>query len=204
MDERATTRPVDPRSTEPLVTAHGRLLVVRPARPDDVDVVRGLIEHMPDEHRQLRFLQPVPVVHDALVRPLVAVDQQDHLAWLAFDGAACIAEARLVRDPHRPDRAEVAFAVLPAEQRQGVARALVEVLGVVGRHAGLRSMTALVAAQNHRSASFLRSLDMRFRWTDGELEGEGPLPAWSGSAAHAARLVQLHRRVAATALAAAA
>lgn len=204
MDERATTQRLTGANEVHLVTTGGRPVTVRPARPDDLEVVRRLIETMPADHRLLRFFQAIPTVHDALVRPLVDVDQRDHLAWLAFDGAVCVAEARLVRDADRPDHAEVAFAVLPDWQRQGVARTLVEVLGVVARTEQLAAMTALVAAHNHRSASFLRSLGMRFRWEGGDLEGEGPLPAWTGSPAQAARLLAVHHRVTASPLAQAA
>jgi RimJ/RimL family protein N-acetyltransferase len=204
MDERTNPGGLAPARGISLVTSRGARITVRPVRPDDLDGLRQLFAGMSIEHRLLRFFQAIPTVHPALLRPLVDVDHHDHLAWLAFDGTTCIGEARLVRDPRRPDHAEVAFAVAPAWHRRGVARTLVETLGLVGRAERLTTMTATVAGHNHRSASFLRSLGMRFRWEGGDLEGEGPLPDWTGSPSHATALLERHRQAATPALAPAA
>jgi RimJ/RimL family protein N-acetyltransferase len=171
--------------------AGGGAVLLRPFHPGDRPAVRAFLEGLSPESRRLRFFAPQPLVADRLVRDLVLVDQVGHVAWGAFDGGRCVAEARVVR--HRRDRSvvEVAFAVAEHHRRQGLAAALVEVLGLVAAMRGVLEIEASVMPENRASRRLLASFGMTFRFEDGVSVGRMPVPSWSRSSREAHQVIAL-------------
>lgn len=172
--------------------ADGRRITLRPAAPDDEHALTVFFEDLDAESRRLRFHQPVPIVKPWLVRQLVAIDQVDHVSWLAWCERRVVGEARYVRSRTRHDEAEVAFAVAPDFRRVGLGRLLVETLGLVARRDGIEVFTSTVGHDNRASAALLQALGAHFRFGDGALEGTGPVPDWSRGPDLAAEALARH------------
>src|SRR4051794_9846609 len=97
---------------------------------------------------QQRFLTAKPRFTAAELRYLTEVDMRDHVAYVAIDDGWLIGVARLVRDPARPEHAEVAVTVGDPWQGRGIGTLLGSVLAAAARERGVRFLTATMAAEN--------------------------------------------------------
>jgi acetyltransferase len=129
----------------------GTPIVVRPIREGDKALLEGGLGQLSAESRHKRFLTAKPRFTAAELRYLTEIDGIDHVAYVALRGDApeeLIAVARLVRDPERPESAEVAVTVGDCWQRRGVGTLLGSVLATAARDRGVRWLTATMAADN--------------------------------------------------------
>jgi GNAT superfamily N-acetyltransferase len=181
--------------------AGGGDVLLRPFHPGDEPAVHGLLESMSPHSRHMRFFSPTPIVRPHLARDLVQVDQSRHLAWGAFVGDRCVAEARAVVLTREPAVAEVAFAVADDHHRRGLAWRLLEVLGLVAAVRGVTELEASVLPDNRPSRLLLTSFGMRFRFEDGVSVGRVQVPTWSGAPEAAQRILALQCQAEATSLA---
>lgn len=160
-----------------VLLADGRHVTLRLSRPEDEHRLTAYLEALDPESRRLRFHQPVPLVKPWLVRPLVAVDQSDHVALLAWSECRVVGEARFVRLRHEPDAAEVAFSVAGDHRRVGLGRGLLDALAALASTRGITTFTSSVTPDNRASAGLLTAIGTRFTIAGGALEGRGPVPA---------------------------
>jgi hypothetical protein len=88
-------------------------LVIRPIEPGDRTAVLAGFDRLSAESRYRRFLSPHDHLTAAELRYLTDVDHHDHEALVAVDPdtGEGVGVARYVRDPQRPDSAEIAVAV---------------------------------------------------------------------------------------------
>src|SRR6516225_6224886 len=96
----------------------GTRLVIRPIGPGDKGALAAAVDESSDQAVYRRFLNPHGRLTAAELRYLTEVDHRDHEALLAIDPASSrsVGVARYVRDHERPERAEIAVAVLEAWQ----------------------------------------------------------------------------------------
>jgi GNAT superfamily N-acetyltransferase len=181
--------------------AGGGDVLLRPFHPGDEPAVHEFLEALSPDSRRLRFFAPVPVVRAHLARDLVQVDQARHLAWGAFAGDRCVAEARAVVLTREPTVAEVAFAVADDQRRRGLGWRMLELLGLVAAVRGVLEFEASVLPDNRPSRLLLSSSGMRFQFADGVSVGRMPVPSWSGSPADARRALALQCQAEAASLA---
>jgi len=137
---------------------------IRRVHAGDAAAMQRFLEALSASSRRGRFhgaVKPSP----ALARALVDGDA----VWAAFAGDALIGEARFVRDPTDPDRAELAVAVADGWQGRGVAAALLATLLAEAHRAGVRVLWADVLCDNARMQRFLQR------------RGFAPRLAWDGS-----------------------
>jgi acetyltransferase len=116
-----------PDELEDYVTlANDRRLRIRPLRPCEEGPVRELYRHLSPRTRYLRFLSPMPVLPDSVVRLLTAVDYRRRLSLLAELETAEGAEVVALGSYGAIDdiRAEVGLVVRDDWQRQGIGTAL--------------------------------------------------------------------------------
>jgi GNAT superfamily N-acetyltransferase len=173
--------------------ADGRTVSLTPLGADDHEALAAFYEALTPASRRLRFLQAMPVIRPRLVRQMTEVDQRRHVAWVARVGDRIVGEARYVRLRDEPAAAEVAFAVAEDVRRIGLARLLVETLGVLARADGVTTFTSTVSEENRGSTALLRELGSSFRFDSGALEGRGPVPDWTRSPDQARELEDVHR-----------
>jgi RimJ/RimL family protein N-acetyltransferase len=105
----------------------GDPVLLRPVAPDDRDRLREALERTSSRTRSARFGRHRTAFTEAELDYFTRVDQLDHVAWCAvagwIPGEPGIGSARYVRDPERPDTAEMAVTVLDDYQGMGVGTA---------------------------------------------------------------------------------
>lgn len=159
----------------------GSRVRIRQGRPTDAELlVRGFARLSPDS-RYRRFLRPLPELDEGTVRYLTDVDHNEHEAMVALDEESQegLGVARYVRDPERPDAAEVAVTVIDDWQGRGLGTLLLEVISARARQEGIKTFTALVLAENRDMLDLIAGLGP-VRIIDratGTVELEVPIPA---------------------------
>jgi RimJ/RimL family protein N-acetyltransferase len=117
-------------------------------------------EQLGDESRYRRFLSPMPEASGRMVRALTELDHRDQDAVVAIDeeSGEGIGVARYVRDPSRPDVAELAIAIVDQWQGRGVGTLLLGALCGRAREEGVTTFTALMLASNKPMMEALKRL----------------------------------------------
>lgn len=130
----------------------GSRIHARPILPSDRERLAEAARRLSPESRYRRFFSPLSELTEAQLDHLTRIDYVDHFAYLAFlhggGGETRLGVARYVRDPHRPDQAEVAVTVADEWQGRGVGTALLEALCEVARVNGIQRFVASVLADN--------------------------------------------------------
>lgn len=144
----------------PITLRDGGTIRIRQGRASDRGLLVAGFERLSDDSRYKRFLAPTPALSDAMVRHLTEVDHHDREAMIALDAASGdgIGVARYVRDPARPEAAEVAVTVIDDWQGRGVGTLLLEVISARARAEGIGTFTALMLATNAEMMDLLRQL----------------------------------------------
>ncbi len=164
----------------PIALRNGSRIRIRQGHRADRDLLLRGFERLSPESRYRRFLAPMPELSEAAVRYLTEIDHHDHEAMIALDDATGegIGVARYVRNPDRPDAAELAVTVIDDWQRLGIGGLLLEVLSARAREEGITTFTALMLATNRKMMRLLDTLDP-VRIVDrekGVVEIEVPIP----------------------------
>ena len=165
----------------PVELRDGSHVRVRPGRRSDGALLLRGFQRLSPESRYRRFLTSMPRLPEATVRRLVDLDHHDHEAMIALDeqGTEALGVSRYVRDPARPDAAEVAVTVVDDWQGRGLGTLLLEVISARAREEGVRTFTALMLAGNQDMMDLFRHLGP-VRVVDhaaGTVEIEVPIPA---------------------------
>jgi GNAT superfamily N-acetyltransferase len=158
----------------------GGIVVVRPIERSDGDLLANAYERLSATSRRLRFLVAPSRLSDEDIRYLTDVDHVRHEALVALDPTAgdLVGEARYVREPGRPDTAEVAALVVDDWQGRGVATILLTDLTRRAREQGLARYKAVVATENRVVLDALAKLGGEPTGSsDGQVELEFDLPA---------------------------
>jgi GNAT superfamily N-acetyltransferase len=144
----------------PIELRDGSRVRIRQGQRSDRELLLRGFQRLSAESRYRRFLAPIPELDEATVRYLTEIDHRDHEAMIALDehGTEGIGVARYVRDPERPDTAEVAVTVIDDWQGRGLGTLLLEVISARARAEGIRTFTALMLAQNEEMMDLLEQL----------------------------------------------
>jgi RimJ/RimL family protein N-acetyltransferase len=129
----------------------GTRVRLRPIQPSDAALLSAGLARLSPESARRRFLTPKPRFSSAELRYLTEVDQIDHVALVAVpagDPRALAGVARWVRDPERPDAAEVAVVVCDDLQGQGLGTVLGLALADAARARGVTRFTATMLPEN--------------------------------------------------------
>ncbi len=128
----------------------GTPIRMRPVRAEDRDEFVAAFEGLSATSRYTRFMTPMVHLTDAEVAYFLDVDHQDHEAIVATDEASGdrIGIGRYVRDPERPERAEIAITVADEWQGRGVGTALLGRLAELAIDRGIMVFTAEMLGTN--------------------------------------------------------
>jgi GNAT superfamily N-acetyltransferase len=100
---------------------------MRPIGPDDKGLLESGLACLSPAAAYQRFLTGKRTFTQRELRYLTEVDGRDHMALVVLDGNdELVAVGRLVREPARPDTAELAVVVADAWQRRGIGRELMQ------------------------------------------------------------------------------
>src|ERR1700677_2515948 len=128
--------------------ADGVTVLIRPARPGDLDAVRQMHEAMSQDNTYLRFFGLTRAAAGQEARRVCRTPSADRLALLAWLGADLVGVASY-EPAGQPQTAEIAFAVADHAHRRGVAMLLLEHLVSAARGDGIRTFTAQTLAENY-------------------------------------------------------
>ena len=153
--------------------ADGGVLVLRPLRSGEGEVLESVFQGLSPQSRQWRYLVPTPRLTSGARRVLAEVDGRDHVAWVAMVQGSPVGICRSLRTSG--DAAELAFEVIDAEQRRGIASVLVDAVTTVAHANGVAWVEASVAPGNQAAVVLLSRLGMSLALRDGLLEGRARL-----------------------------
>jgi acetyl coenzyme A synthetase (ADP forming)-like protein len=137
----------------------GTSAFLRPARPQDADLVQALFGRASRQSLWLRFFTPRASVDRHLVELMVDSDGVERMTYLVTQGEGgeetALAVAGYVRLPSW-DTAEVAFFVDDTYQGKGLGTLLLERLAAHARTHGIVRLIADVLADNHQMLEVFR------------------------------------------------
>lgn len=133
---------------------------VRPAEPDDRQLLAEFFTHVSPDDRRFRFLSAVNQVGPAQLEHLVGVDHDRSENFLAFDGDKLIGTAMLAADPGL-ERAEVAISLRADYKQRGIGWALLDHLGNYAKGRGIKRIEAVESRENRQALAV--EADMGFR-----------------------------------------
>jgi len=140
-------------------------VLVRPLLHSDRHELAIGYEHLSAEARRLRFFSAPARLSDADLEYLTNLDYHDHFAWAAFaidePGQPGIGVARYIRDPTRPDQAEVAVTVLDNDQHRGLGTLLLRMLADHARCNGITTFVSHILWDNREILQTLAAAGAR-------------------------------------------
>lgn len=144
----------DPSKLETTLTLRdGRTVRVRSIRPEDATMDRAFFDGLSQQSRYMRFMQHLTELTPKLVRKFTQIDDRREMALVALAEVlgeeAIVAIARYaVETDQQPETGEFAIVVADAWQRNGLGRALMQLLIDGARRNGLRQLTGNILVVN--------------------------------------------------------
>lgn len=139
----------------------GRVVTIRPIRPDDAPRERAFLSALSGESTYLRFQGWVRAPSDELIHFLTDVDPQRHFALVCASASAgeeeLVGEARYGLNPDG-ESCEFGIVIADAWHHSGIAGALMNELIAAARSRGVRRMEGLVLTNNRAMLRFARAL----------------------------------------------
>jgi GNAT superfamily N-acetyltransferase len=138
----------------------GARIHIRRFHSADKELYLSAFERLGEQSRYTRFLAPTPHLSDRMVSYLTQLDHHDHEALIAIDDESgdVIGLARYVRDPQRPELAELAMTVADDWQHRGVGHLLLWSLCARAREDAIERFTATMLATNWQMMELLKEL----------------------------------------------
>jgi len=147
----------------------GRVVTVRPIRPEDAELEREFVEGLSPQSRYFRFFYQLNELTPSMLARFTQVDYDREMALVAVADVGhphghlvFVGVARYVANPDA-ESAEFAVVVADAWQKHGVARALVGRLVDVATTRGFARLTGTVLRANTAMIAFVRSLGFTIR-----------------------------------------
>jgi acetyltransferase len=139
----------------------GRVIHVRPIRPEDAELERAFVAGLSEEARYFRFFYRLHTLTPAMLARFTQIDYDRELALVAVadvDGAPVfIGVARYITNPDQ-ESAEFAVVVADAWHGTGVAGVIMERLIDAAKRRGLQRLEGAVLRANHGMLKFTERL----------------------------------------------
>ncbi|MDX2345127.1 MAG: GNAT family N-acetyltransferase [Acidimicrobiia bacterium] len=127
----------------------GTTIRMRPILPEDADGLQDMMSRMSRQTVYHRFFQAKDRLEPEELEAFTNLDYRDRMALVAIRANQIIGVGRYWRDADNPEIADVAFAVVDAEQGKGIATRLVRYLTTYAVPLGIGAFRASVLADNH-------------------------------------------------------
>jgi acetyltransferase len=129
----------------------GRVVTLRPIRPEDAQIEHEFVKGLSDESRYFRFMDTLRELTPIMLVRFTQIDYDREMAFIATieeDGHEVeIGVARYITNPDG-ETCEFALVVTDAWHRHGLGRRLMELLIEVAQQRGLKEMVGHVLANN--------------------------------------------------------
>ena len=146
--------------------ADGRMVTIRPIRPEDDEAAKAFFDRLGPEARRLRFMKWLRSVNRSLVHTFTHVDYVQRMAFVCEtqeQGASeIVGEARYAAVPHS---SSCDFAVVISDDwhKSGIAGLLMLALMDHARAQGFERMESIVLRENRDMVRFARALGFEVR-----------------------------------------
>lgn len=160
MTEHASPHNLDSHFTAP----DGRVVRIRPIRPEDAEIEQRFVRNLSAESRYLRFMDCMRELTPDLLNRLTHVDFSRDMALIAvIDGAQGETEIGVARYAGDPARGTCEFAIVVADEWQGsgLGRCLMQRLIDLARQRGYKTMTGEFLADNRHMHHFVQHFGFR-------------------------------------------
>jgi len=142
----------------------GRVVTVRPIRPEDAELEREFVEGLSQQSRYFRFFYQLSELTPSMLARFTQVDYDREMALVAVADVGhphghpvFVGVARYVANVDGQS-AEFAVVVMDEWQQHGVARALIERLVAVATKRGFTQLTGAVLRANVAMIAFVKRL----------------------------------------------
>lgn len=140
----------------------GRVVTIRPIRPEDAGMEQEFVKSMSDESKYYRFMDTLRELTQSMLIRFTQVDYDREMALIAtlpdeHGKEIQIGVARYVTNPDG-ETVEFALAVTDEWQKHGVGRKLMSVLIECARQKGYRAVVGDVLTQNSKMFRLITSL----------------------------------------------
>jgi acetyltransferase len=135
----------------------GRMVLIRPVRPDDAPAEGEFFAALSPQARHLRFQRFTGSIDDALIRFYTHIDYDRHMAFVCEADGRLVGDARYVANPGTRV-CELGIVVADDWHHTGVAQLLLDALLRAAHARGFELMQGLVLAENADMLDFVRQL----------------------------------------------
>ena len=146
--------------------ADGRVVTLRPIRPEDQAAAQAFFGRLGEEARRTRFMKWVRSVSPRLVETFTHVDYESRMAFVceaeARGGKRIVGEARYAAVP-RSRSCDFGIVIADDWHKSGIAGLLMLALMDHARAQGFRSMESVVLRENRDMVRFARALGFEVR-----------------------------------------
>jgi len=151
--------------------ADGRVVTLRPIRPDDDAAAKAFFDGLSIDARRMRFMKWMRSVSAGLVHNFTHVDYETRMAFVCEAGEGgvkrIVGEARYGAVP-RSRGCDFGIVIADQWHKSGIARLLMLALMDYARARGFETMESTVLRQNHDMVGFARALGFDVRAVDQE------------------------------------
>jgi len=138
-----------PVELETMVTHDGKLLRIRPIRPQDEARVSAFSRHVTAEDMRLRFFGPLRELTHEMITRLTQIDYDREMAFLLLDGEELLGVGRLAAEPSF-EEAEFALLVASDRQRRGYGELLLRHVLGYAKARGIKRVIGHVLRENRK------------------------------------------------------
>ncbi len=146
------------------VLRDGTSVLLRPIRPEDIELERDFIEALSPASRRFRFLDTMRSPSDSLLRQMTIINPSTDVAYVALIGAEHKQqEIGVARFSARNGEQDCEFAVTVADQWQtkGLGTLLMQRLIEAAKARGIASLHSSDTSDNVRMRAFANHLQLR-------------------------------------------
>ncbi len=148
-----------------LVLKDGGIVRMRPIVPDDADGLQDMLKRMSRQSVYQRFFRVRHELDPDELEYFTVLDYAERMAFVAVKDGAIVGVGRYDTRAAPDGSAEVAFAVVDAEQGRGIGARLVSQLTSYAREQGIKAFRAFVLADNHAMIRVFRNAGFRLTRT---------------------------------------
>jgi acetyltransferase len=146
--------------------ADGRVVSIRPIRPDDDAAAKAFFDRLCPETRRMRFMKWVRSVSSGLVHSFTHVDYEERMAFVCeaeVDGMKrIVGEARYAAVP-RSRSCDFGIVIADDWRKSGIAGLLMLALMDHARTQGFETIESIVLRENREMVRFARALGFEVR-----------------------------------------
>ena len=132
-----------------LVDRDGKVLRVRPIRPDDEPMLQAFSRRLTAEDMRLRFFGPLRELSHEMAARLTQIDYDREMAFLLLDGEELLGVGRLAAEPNF-EQAEFSLVVASDRQRRGYGELLLRHVVAYARSRGVKQVIGHVLRENQK------------------------------------------------------